>query len=108
MAKRLILGLLCVLAISLVVTSVALAATPQEIYEDYADDGVLNGPNAPYSDEDMKAYQNDATLHQYGEPVNGRDEFPFTGFQLMMAGVVAVVLVGGGIALRRLSRSQKS
>ncbi len=37
-----------------------------------------------------------------------RDEFPFTGFQLMIAGIVAVALVGGGIALRRLSRPQKS
>jgi hypothetical protein len=37
-----------------------------------------------------------------------RDTFPFTGFQLMIAGIVAVALVGGGIALRRFSRPQKS
>jgi len=36
-----------------------------------------------------------------------RDTFPLTGFQLMMAGIVAVVLVGGGILLRRLSRPRK-
>ena len=36
------------------------------------------------------------------------DTFPYTGFQLMMAGIVAVALVGGGFALRRLSRSRQS
>jgi hypothetical protein len=36
-----------------------------------------------------------------------RDTYPLTGFQLMIAGIVAVVLVGGGILLRRLSRPRK-
>ena len=120
MVKRLIFLLLGVLVITLAATSVALAATPQQIYDDYADDGVLNGVNAPYSCQDLKAYLNDATLHQYGNKTIiewlddlvkkqcERDTFPFTGFQMMIAGIVAVILVGGGIALRRLSRSQKS
>ncbi len=59
----------------------------------------------------MQAYLDDATIHMYGnssvtEPLDDlvtdmltRDEFPFTGFQMMIAGIVAVVLVGGGIAL---------
>jgi hypothetical protein len=37
-----------------------------------------------------------------------REEFPFTGFQMMIAGIVAVALVGGGVALRRFTRPQKS
>ena len=118
MLKRLIFLVLGILVISLVVTGVALAATPQEIYDDYA----LNGPFPAdkYSDADLRAYLNDATLAQYGDPtvkdqldnyVNElltRETFPFTGFQMMIAGIVAVVLVGGGIALRRFSRPQKS
>ena len=103
---------------SLVVTSVALAATPKQIFDDFA----LNGPfpAGKYSDADLRAYLNDATLHQYENQTTisqldnlvnqllTRETFPFTGFQLMIAGIVAVVLVGGGIALRRLSRPEKS
>jgi len=37
-----------------------------------------------------------------------RDEFPFTGFQLMIAGIVVVVLIGGGVALRLATRPRKS
>jgi hypothetical protein len=118
MIKRVVFVLIGVLVIGLVVTSVALAATPKQIYDDFA----ANGPFASgkYSDADLRAYLNDATLDQYENAVvkgqldnlvNNyltRDTFPFTGFQLMIAGIVAVVLVGGGIALRRLSRPQKS
>ncbi len=117
------------LVIGLMMTSVALADaatwhTPQDIYDDYAgvvgEEYVLDGPGTPYTDEELQAYLNDATIHMYGNPIYteplddlvtdmlAREEFPFTGFQLMIAGIVAVVLVGGGIALRRLSRPQKS
>lgn len=125
MTKRLFFLLLGVLLIGLLMSSVALAstqnpATPQDIYDDYAKDGKLDGPKSPYTDAELNAYLNDATLHMYGnpdvtEPLDNQvteelttTEFPFTGFQLMIAGIVAVVLVGGGIALRRLSRPQKS
>jgi hypothetical protein len=117
MVKKLIFLVLGVLVISLLMTSVALAATPQDIYDDYAADGDLDGT---YTDAELQAYLDDATIHQYGDPsVVGplddlvadmltRDEFPFTGFQMLIAGIVAVVLVAGGIGLRRLSRPQKS
>jgi hypothetical protein len=117
MVKRLLILVLGVLAITLLMTTVALAATPQDIYDDYADNGKLD---KTYTDAELRAYLNDASLHQYGKPtiidrlddlVNDmltRDEFPFTGFQLMIAGIVAVALVGGGIALRRFTRPQKS
>jgi hypothetical protein len=39
--------------------------------------------------------------------VIGRPGFPVTGFQIAMAVIVAVVLIAGGIALRRWSRSQR-
>jgi hypothetical protein len=118
MARRLVFLFLGVIVISLMITSVALAATPQQIYDDFA----VNGPfsEGKYTDPELRAYLNDALLAQYSDPtIKGRlddlvddfltrDTFPFTGFQLMIAGLVAVALVGGGIALRRLSRPQKS
>lgn len=116
MTKRLIVLILGAAVILLLMTSVALAATPQDIYNDYLD-GDLDGT---YTDQELQAYLDDATIHMYGnssvtDPLDDlvtdmltRDEFPFTGFQLMIAGIVAVALVGGGIALRRLSRPQKS
>ncbi len=132
MTKRLIVLILGAAVILLLMTSVALAsaqnpATPQDIYDDYAgilpdtgQPGKLDGPKTPYTDQELQAYLDDATIHLYGDssitdPLDdlvtdmlSRDEFPFTGFQLMIAGIVAVALVGGGIALRRLSRPQKS
>jgi hypothetical protein len=94
-------------------SGVALAATSQDIYDDYADNGKLDGT---YTDAELRAYLADATLHQYGDPkvvdpldqlVNellGRDNFPFTGFQLALVAVGAVVLIGGGAMLRRATR----
>ena len=96
-------------------SGVALAATPQDIYNDYAQDGQLNGT---YTDEELQAYLNDAAIHQYGDPaiiakldllvasMIDRDEFPFTGAQLALIAVIAVVLITGGIVLRRLTRKR--
>lgn len=41
----------------------ALAATPQDIYNDYADNSKLDGT---YTIAEIEAYLNDATVHQYG------------------------------------------
>ena len=94
-------------------TGVVLAATPQDIYNDYAQNGHLTGT---YTDQELQAYLNDAATHQYGNPtvVAGldqlvkstlnRSEFPFTGAQLALIAVIAVVLIAGGFALRRLTR----
>lgn len=116
MFRRLVILIIGILAITLLMTSVALAATPEEIYNDFvAHNGQLAGS---YSQEDLAAFLNYAPFLAY-PPVNygsysdvvrsmlneERDTFPFTGFQLMIAGIVAVVLVGGGIALRRFARS---
>jgi len=111
--KRVALFSLLVLVLVLALAGVAQAATPQDIYDDYAADGDLDGD---YTDAELEAYLNDATIHQYGRPdiiseldtlvrkLLTRDEFPFTGFQMLLAGAVAVVLVGGGAALRLRSR----
>lgn len=96
-------------------SGVALAATPTDIYEDYAKDSKLDGT---YTDAELQAYLNDATLKQYKHgPIKDeldtlvktllnkqRGEFPFTGLEMVMLLLGAVVLVGGGFALRRSTR----
>jgi len=118
MAKRVTLLILGSIVITLLFSAVALAGwTPQDIYNDYAQNGKLT---RDYTEAELRAYLNDATLAQYGNPaikdpldqvvldLINRDVFPFTGFQLMIAGIVVVVLIGGGLALRRYSRPQRS
>ncbi|MBN1460302.1 MAG: hypothetical protein JXA57_12260 [Armatimonadetes bacterium] len=116
MVKRVALLVLGTLVVMLVLTTVAVAWTPQEIYDDFAQNGKLT---REYTDTELRAYLNDATLVQYPEQVVktlldsavaeqlDRDTFPFTGFQLIIAGVVVVALVGGGVALRLFSRPRK-
>jgi hypothetical protein len=113
MVKRVLILVLGALAITLLMATLAVAATPEDIYNDLID-GKLDGS---YTPEELQAYQDDSTYAEYPlpsqptDPVEDtveRDTFPFTGFQLMMAGIVAVVLVGGGLTLRRVSRSRQS
>ena len=97
-------------------SGVALAATPTDIYNDYADNGKLD---KTYTDAELRAYLNDATLAQYPPSAatkgeldtlvksllnQERGEFPFTGMEMALLLVGAVVLVGGGVALRKSSR----
>jgi hypothetical protein len=116
MFKRVIILVLSAMAITLLLATVAVAWTPQEIYDDFAQNGRLS---RDYSDAELHAYLNDSSLAQYGDKdikdrlddavmdLIERDTFPFTGFQMMIAGIVVVVLIGGGIALRLLSRPRK-
>jgi hypothetical protein len=115
--KKAILLVVAVVAVFLAISGVALAASPQDIYNDYAADGRLDGT---YTDAELRAYLADATLDQYGDPAiltaldgvvqgileEGRGTFPFTGVQLSLIAFAMVALIGGGIGLRRLSRSR--
>jgi hypothetical protein len=117
MGKRVSLLVLASVVITLLLTTVAVAWTPQDIYNDFSANGKLT---REYTAAELQAYLNDATLEQYADKdikarldtavreLIDRDVFPFTGFQLMMAGIVVVVLIGGGVALRLLSRPRKS
>jgi hypothetical protein len=117
MIKRIALLLLASVLIALVWGSVALAWTPHEIYQDFADNGKFSHP---YTDDELRSALSDATLAQYGDrevkarldqaimDQLGRESFPFTGFQLMIAGIVVVVLIAGGVALRLLSKPRRS
>jgi hypothetical protein len=116
MAKRLALLILASLVLTLLITTVALAWTPQDIYNDYAQHGKLT---RNYTDAELRAYLNDATLAQYADKdiknrldtlvtqELTRTTFPFTGFQIAMGVLVVVVLIGGGVALRLLSRPRR-
>lgn len=133
MVRRVMLLVLASVVITLLMTTMAFSsanvpAAPADIYNDWADgslDGYINGVRVPswqYVATDYERFLNDSTYGQYGvlwglttgdvtqdmSTDVDRSTFPFTGFQLMLAGIVVVVLVGGGVALRLLSRPQKS
>ena len=112
MGKKVAFLVLGVIVLTLLLAPVAMAATPQNIYDDFVKNGKLT---QTYTQAELKAYLNDATLHAYYDKavldqldnlVNSmlRSSFPFTGFQMLLAGIVAIGLVGGGFALRRFSR----
>ncbi len=113
-AKRLGLGLVLAFLIAFMMSGIALAATPQEIYDDYAADGKLDGD---YTRAEIEAVFSDPVLAQYGDPdvldrlksyVNASDRsvFPFTGAQMLMIFGGGVVLVGLGVMLRRGRREE--
>jgi hypothetical protein len=54
-------------AVAVIAASGALAATPQEIYRDYADNGRLDGK---YTPADLEAALKSAAVQQYGSPGN--------------------------------------
>ena len=112
-----------------------MAASPQDVYNDYADNAKLDGT---YTAAELDAYLNDATVEQYGSAgvltpldtlvtkvlaymdagddfatalakalgtgTDGRGEFPFTGMELIVIGLGAALLIGGGLTLRRVAR----
>ena len=111
-----VIVLAAVIVFSLVGT--AFAASPQDIYNDYQAHGKLT---QTYSTADLKAYLADATVHQYGTPsvvagldslvksiLGGRGVFPFTGFEMILGIGAAIVLVGGGLTLRRFGRASRA
>jgi len=116
MRRRLVLLILGSVVFTLLLAAVAMAWTPQDIYNDFATNGKLT---RDYTDAELRAYLNDATLAQYADQdikdrldsvvkdLINRDEFPFTGFQIALMVIVVVGLVGGGVALRLLSKPRK-
>ncbi len=116
--KRVIIFLIAVAALVMAFSGVAFAAktTPQDIYNDYADNGKLDGT---YTNAQLQAYLNDATTAQYADEATkgeldtlvkskltgeDRSEFPFTGMEMGLMLLAAGVLVGAGVFLRRATR----
>lgn len=118
--------------VGLFAVSSALAASPGQIYADYADNGRLDGT---YSRADLEAALENATLQGYqpsgtvggmkaeikqqigkGAPAGTQDQLaqtgtaggslPFTGVDLalIVGGAMFLLVVGGG--LRRVSRAR--
>jgi hypothetical protein len=125
---RLIVGIVAAACIASIGAQVAGAATPAQIYRDYADNGRIDGA---YSTADLKAAQTNAAVQGYGNPnvtvgfkgavatriaatrpaaslgaANVRSTLPFTGIDLalLVAGGAGLLLLGA--ALRRLGRNR--
>jgi hypothetical protein len=114
-------------AIGLLGGTAAFAASPQQIYKDFADNGRLD---AAYSPRELQAALQDPTVQGYGSPAvvapmkaeikrqlgapagqplgqSARGgTLPFTGFDLalIVGGALVLLLIGGG--LRRFSRAR--
>ncbi len=114
MVKKIVLTVALALMVVMALGGVALAATPQDIYNDFADNGKLD---STYTKAELEAYLADATVHQYGDPYNlgvldtlakqmtassgVTTTFPFTGLEIALIAFGAVALLGGGLVLRR-------
>jgi hypothetical protein len=115
MKKAILLALAVVLFLFVLGGVAAAAASPQDIYDDYALHGKLTGT---YTKAELLAYLNDANIHQYGDAtivaaldalikdMMARNQFPFTGAQLGLIAAVAVILIAAGFTLRRLTRKR--
>jgi hypothetical protein len=116
--KRAVILALAVVFVVLALSSVALAATPQDIYNDYNAHHQLQGT---YTTAELQAYLGDATLHQYGNQAiltaldgivnnmvntGAHTQFPFTGAQITLVALIAFLLVGAGVGIRRVSRTR--
>lgn len=115
--KRALALLLAVVVLVLGLCTVALAATPQEIYDDYAADGSLDGT---YTEAELRAYLADSTLDQYYPPAllteldsivksrleEGHGEFPFTGAQTALIVFAALAVVALGVGIGGFARSR--
>lgn len=101
-----------------VLAGTALAATPQDIYNDFAQDGRLDGN---YTQAELDATLADPTLAQYGETSvldglknlirsSGTDRtvFPFTGAEMLAILGGGVILVLLGVFLRRGRRDESA
>jgi hypothetical protein len=90
---------------------VASAATPQEIYRDYADNGRLD---RAYSAADLQRAYKDALVQGYGKPtvVSGLGQeaqtaergLPFTGLDLTLMVITGLALLLFGAGLHRTAR----
>ena len=124
---RFIRGVCAVAAAALVAVPAAFAASPQEIYQDYADNGRLD---AQYSRADLERAVKDTTLQAY-KPTTRPDasslagtetaserppitttrrssSLPFTGTELGIFTFVGLALVASGFLLRLSARPKSN
>ncbi|MBN1630612.1 MAG: hypothetical protein JW990_12665, partial [Thermoleophilia bacterium] len=98
MGKKLLLFVMVTVLMVFGLATAALAATPQDIYDDYtgADGSAVGSLEGTYTDAELQAYLDDPLIDQYGDPTvvgeldalvtsmleDGQDEFPMTGAEL--------------------------
>lgn len=101
----------------------ALAATPQQIYKDYSDNGRLDHK---YSQADLQRAQRDLALQGYphvgvqgavaqalgakalgAEAVKGNGGLPFTGLDLALLAAGGGLLLVTGAGLRKIGRAKR-
>jgi hypothetical protein len=132
--RRLIAAACALGAVMLIAVSVGVAATPQQIYRDYADNGRLD---RHYSGADLQRALKDAVLQGYpthkgtkpaikkqtgqqgnqgqqgvaggqksatAPPVKSTGGLPFTGLDLALISIGGVLLLAFGAGLRRFAR----
>jgi hypothetical protein len=122
MGKKILLFVVTAMFLVLGLTGVALAATPQDIYDDYtgADGSAVGSLEGTYTDDELRAYLNDPLIDQYGDPdtVSELDElvtsmledsggqFPMTGAEIALVAFAALGLFAVGLGLRRVARTR--
>jgi hypothetical protein len=116
--RSIVLAVLACAVGILVAAPAAVAATPQQIYRDYADNGKLD---QQYSTADLKAAQKYSAAQGYprvgvqgavqqalgAQAVKTTGGLPFTGLDLALMAVGGVLLVGAGTTLRKLGQSRQ-
>jgi hypothetical protein len=112
-------GTICAVGVclALVVAAPAFAATPQQIFKDYAQHGRLT---QNYSRADLLRAKRDAALQGYprvgvggaieralgARAVKPRGGLPFTGLDLALMSAGGVLLLAAGTGLRKLGRAK--
>jgi hypothetical protein len=125
-------AVLAVAVAALLVAPTALAATPEQIYRDYADDSRLDGS---YTGTDLQAALQSPVVQGYGETpvVAGRrppiqsqiaaqqppveqsplqtvresEGLPFTGLDLALLTAGGLFLLAFGVSMRRLAKAKR-
>jgi hypothetical protein len=116
--------------VALLVAPAALAATPEQIYRDYADDSRLSGN---YTVTDLQAALQNPVVQGYGEEevvtglqpaiqsqiaaqqqqqpplgaVRESEGLPFTGLDLALLTAGGLFLLAFGVSMRRLAKAKR-
>jgi hypothetical protein len=121
-------AVLAVAVVGLLVAPAALAATPEQIYRDYADDSSLDGS---YTESDLQAALQSPVVQGYGdqgvvtglrpaiqselaaqqqpplESVRESEGLPFTGLDLALLTAGGLFLLAFGVSMRRLAKAKR-
>jgi hypothetical protein len=116
--RLIVLGVIACAVGMVIAAPAALAATPQQIYRDYADNGRLDHS---YSKADLQAALRYAAIQGYpqvgvqgavqqalgAQAVKTSGGLPFTGLDLALMAVGGALLIGAGTTLRKLGRAKQ-